>query len=198
MSKSAATIVAVSLAASFACGKSDSPPAAQSTPPSATQPAATPAAGSQPPSQPTAKPVDFELLVALLPEGGGWTRGKPRAEQVTMAVTMSQAKAEYQKGESSIDLQIIDSSFNQLVLSPFTMFLKSGFSERTNGGYTKSVPIRGNPGFEKWNGDSRRAEVTVVVGNRFIVQGTGHNVESVTPVRTLVQAVDLGKLGSLK
>lgn len=148
--------------------------------------------------QQTATAVDFEKLVALLPEVNGWTRGKPKGEQVSMGVTMSHAKAEYQNGDASIDLEITDSSFNQLVLSPFTMFLAAGYSERSSDGYSKSVPVSGNPGFEKWSAESRRAEVTVVVGNRFIVQATGRNVDSVDPVNALVKSVDLAKLATLK
>ncbi len=111
---------------------------------------------------------------------------------------MSHATAEYQKGDASIDVEITDSSFNELVLSPFTIFLAAGFSERSSEGFTKSVPLGGHPGYEKWNNDSRRAEVTVVVGNRFIVQAIGRNVDSVDPVRALVKSVDLKKLASLK
>jgi hypothetical protein len=197
-----ATIGSMALVVSLACGRSEpapaSAPAPAATPQSAPESASQTSKSGQPAPPPTATAVNFEELVALLPEATGWTRGKPRGEQVSMGVTMSQAKAEYEKGDASIDLQITDSSFNQLVLTPFTMFLKAGFSERSNEGYTKSVPVAGNPGFEKWNGESRRAEVTVVVGNRFIVQGTGHNVENVDAVRALVQSVDLGKLASLK
>ena len=197
-----ATIGSMALAVSIACGRSEPAPASAPVPAATTQAVADGAGqtakSGQPALPPIATAVNFEELLALLPEATGWTRGKPRGEQVTMGVTMSQAKAEYEKGDASIDLQITDSSFNQLVLTPFTMFLKAGFSERTTEGYTKSVPVAGNPGFEKWNRESKRAEVTVVIGNRFIVQGTGHNVENVDAVRALVQSVDLGKLASLK
>lgn len=115
-----------------------------------------------------------------------------------MGVMVSHAKAEYAKDESTIDLVITDSSFNELLLSPLSMYLSPGFSERTSEGYTKSARMAGHPGFEKWNADARRAEVTVIVGNRFIVQGVGHNVDNVDPVRALVQAVELSKLAALK
>ena len=180
-----------------ACGGSKPPAAdasaAAATP--ATTPAATPAATAAPKIAPA---VDFEKLVALLPEASGWTRSKPRGEQVNMGAAMSHAQAEYQKGESSIDLEITDSSFNQLVLSPLSMFLSSGYSERSSEGYSKAAPINGQPGFERWNNDSRQGDVTVVVGNRFIVSAKGHNIEKIDPVRALVQSVDLGKLGALR
>ena len=183
------------------CGNSEpqasNPPAPAATPQTLSDAAALAAQGT-----PVVKQLDtavaFERLIALLPEGNGWTRGKPKGEQVSVGGAMSHAKAEYQKGDASIDLEITDSSFNQLVLSPFTMFLAAGYSERTGQGYSRSAPVAGNPGFEKWNNDARRGEVTVVIGNRFIVQATGRNVDDIEPVKALVRAVDLKALGTLK
>lgn len=199
----AATVLAIG---SIACGGSspqqNPPPAATPAP---NDPAAQAAQGMQQAvqsmqqmGQQTAKAVDFEQLVALLPEMNGWTRGKPKGEQVSMGVTMSHAKAEYQKGEASIDLDITDSSFNQLVLSPFTMFLAAGYSERTSDGYRKSAALGGHPGFEEWNNESKTGKVTVVVGNRFIVAADGRGLDNVDPVKALVQAVNLGALSGLK
>ena len=187
--------------AAIACGRSEpqttDPPATTAAPQTLSDASALAAQGT-----PTAKPleaaVEFEKLIALLPEGNGWTRGKPKGEQVRVGGAMSHAKAEYQRGDASIDLEITDSSFNQLVLSPFTMFLAAGYSERSGNDYSKSAPVSGNPGFEKWNDRARRGEVTVVVGNRFIVQATGRNVDDIGPVRTLVRSVDLKTLGGLR
>jgi hypothetical protein len=210
-SRFALVAVAVAAVATLACGGSapqeSTPPAA--TPPAAAPPATDPAAQAaqaaqgmqqalQQMGQQTATAVDFEKLVALLPEVDGWTRGKPKGEQVSMGITMSNARVEYQKGEASIDLTITDSSFNQLVLSPFTMFLAQGYSERSSDGYSKSAPMGGNPGFEKWENEPKRGEVTVVVGNRFIVNAKGQNLENIDAARAVVQAVNLGTLAGLK
>ncbi len=188
--------------AAIGCGKSEpqasDPPASSAAPQTLSDAAALAAAQGTPAAKPLDTAVEFEKLIALLPEGNGWTRGKPKGEQVRAGGAMSHAKVEYQKGDASIDLEITDSSFNQLVLSPFTMFLAAGYSERSGNDYSKSSPISGNPGFEKWNDRDHRGEVTVVVGNRFIVQGIGRNVDSVHQVRALVQAVDLKTLRTLK
>jgi len=196
-----APLVAGTLAA-IGCGGSEpppaNPPAPAATPQTLSDAAALAAAQATPVAKQLDAAVEFQKLIALLPEVNGWTRSKPKGEQVSVGGAMSLAKAEYQKGDASIDLEITDSSFNQLVLSPFTMFLAAGYSERSGDDYSKSSPISGNPGFEKWTNGGRRGEVTVVVGNRFIVQATGRNVDSVQPVRVLVQAVDLKKLATLK
>jgi len=203
--------IAIAVAALIGCGNATpsnranqaipAAPAAPSQPPNDAAPASTrPALGQslvQIGRQPVT-PVDFEQLAGLLPDWAGWTRSKPRGEQMSMGTTISRAQAQYDKGEVSIDLEITDSSFNQLLLAPMTTFLVTGFSERTNEGYKKSLPLGGHPAFESWNGDAKRAEVTVVIANRFIVQGTGHSVDDVNPVRALVQAVDFAKIAAIK
>lgn len=202
----ARTLTALSLVVVAGCGSGakDTTAAAAPTPTAVAQalsssaPKSTATApNTQPVSQP-AKAVAFEELLALLPEPAGWTRGKPRGEQISMGMDMSRAHGDYEKGESSIDLDITDSSFNQLFLAPLTTYLVKGYSERSNDGYRKASPVGGQPAFETWNSDSRRAEVIVVVGNRFVVQATGHNVDSAEPVRALAQMVDFNRLAALK
>ena len=197
-------LAAVSLLVAGGCGSGskDAAPAATPTPSVVAQNPAvavekTPAPLNAQLNQ-SAKSVAFEELVALLPEAAGWTRSKPRGEQITMGVEMSRAEAEYDKGDSSIDLDITDSAFNQVLLAPLATYLAKGYSERSNEGYRKAAPIGGHPALETWNSDSRRAEVTVVVGNRFVVQAVGHNVDGAGPVRALAQAVDFGRLAALK
>jgi len=198
------TLTALSLLAVAGCGSGskDAPPAATATPaPTAVAQAASATTAKSAASVaqiPSAKAVAFEELMALLPEPAGWTRGKPRGEQISMGMDMSRAHGDYEKGESSIDLEITDSSFNQLFLAPLTTYLVKGYSERSNDGYRKASPVGGHPAFETWNSDSRRAEVFVVVANRFVVQATGHNVDSAEPVRALAQAVDFSRLAALK
>ena len=203
-SAAAVAISAVTIACGGSAPQQNAPPAATTTPTPADAAAQVAqgmqqaAQGLQQMGQQTAKSVDFEKLVALLPDVNGWTRGKPKGEQVSMGITMSHAKTEYQKGDASIDLEITDSSFNQLVLSPFTMFLAAGYSERNSEGYSKSAPMGGHPGFEKWNNENKDGEVTVVVANRFIVNAKGRGTENIDPVKALVQAVNLGALAALK
>ena len=156
------------------------------------------AQGFQQMAQGTAKPVDFELLKGAMPEVGGWARTNPRGEQVNMPVAISRAEARYTKDKSRVELEIVDTALSQLLLAPVSMFLGSGYSERSDDGFKRSAKIAGQPGFEEWNNEDKRGEVTAVVGNRFIVKGTGHQVENLETVRSVVEAVDLGKLAALK
>jgi len=144
-------------------------------------------------------PVDFEQLIALLPEApSGWTRGKPKGGQAGMGAAMSTAEATYERGESLIHLEMMDTSFNPVYLAPLQFTLAAGYSERSLNGYTKATPIGASPGFEKWDSEAKSAEVTMVVANRFVVSAKGRNVDNVDGTRALVMAVDQSKVRGLK
>jgi X-X-X-Leu-X-X-Gly heptad repeat protein len=156
------------------------------------------AQGFQQMAQGSAKAVDYEQLKALLPDVDGWTRTDARGEQLSMPVSYSRAEANYQKDDSQIELEITDSGGSQLLLAPLSMFLASGYSERSDEGFKRAAKVGGYPGMEEWTNDSKRGEVTAVVGNRFIVHGTGHEVGTLDPVRKVVESVNLSKLSALK
>jgi hypothetical protein len=197
-------VVIVLAAAGAGCGRSApagaTPAVATPTPQTSAAPAAQPATQAPTPSPaPTATPVDFETLIAALPDAPtGWTRSKPKGELIIIGVAQSVAEADYDKGESTIHLEITDTAFNPLELTPLSFSLVPTYSERTPGGYKKASPIGGSPGFETWDNDSNTAEVTVVVANRIIVAAKGRGVENVNPVRALVSTVDQGKLKAVK
>ena len=150
------------------------------------------------PSVPTPLAVEIETLIALLPDSSGWTRSSPTGKQITLGVPMTFAQADYDQEDSSIKLEITDSALNQLALMPLSTMMTAGFHERTTDGYKKAIVLGGSPGFESWEDELKEAQITVIVGDRFIVTGRGRNVESVDAVRSLVQAVDLSKLAGLK
>jgi hypothetical protein len=193
--------------ASAGCGGSSPGTDAQPTTTPASSPAPqTPAEAAQQAAQSlqqlaqnqTAPAVDFEKLVALIPEQSGWTRSEPKGQQVSMGVSISRAEAEYTKDDSTITLEITDSAFSQMLMAPLSMMLMTSYSERTSDGYKKYAAVGGSPGFETWASGSKEGEVTAVVANRFIVHARGTNVPGIDPVRAVVQAVDFGKLTALK
>lgn len=144
------------------------------------------------------KTVAFESIQGLLPQVNGWTQSDARGEELSMPIAMSKAEAQYRRGDARVELSITDSAMSQLILAPLSMFMTSGYSERSSDGFKRATQIGGQPGFEEWNAGSRRGEVTTLVGNRFVVQATGHDVDNLTDVRQLVEAIDLAKLAALK
>jgi hypothetical protein len=111
---------------------------------------------------------------------------------------ISNAKAHYSSGESAMDIEITDSALNQMIFAPFAVFMASGYEERSDDGYKKAGTIAGSPGFESWEKDAQKGEVTVIVANRFVVQATGRHVASIDPVKKALESVDLAKLATVK
>lgn len=185
-------------------------PAAQATG-GATAPAGSPAAGIaemakgmeqvaqgfQQMAQNTAKPVDFEQLVTVLNEVDGWERSEPRGEQMNMPISFSKADARYRKGESQVAVEIQDSALSQLLMAPFSMFLRSGFEERSSDGYKRYVELGGRPGFEEWNSSQNNGEITIIVDKRFIVTARGTDVANLDPVKAILGSIGLNKLSGL-
>ena len=107
-----------------------------------------------------ADPVSFRDLQAAFPAVTGWTMDKPKGERMTAPVAFSQTETRYSTGESQIEVKIVDSAFNQMLVAPWAMFLAAGYEKETDDGYEKSTTLNGHPGFEKWNdrAQGRRAE----------------------------------------
>lgn len=157
------------------------------------------AQGLQQLSKNTAKPVDFEELKALLPDIDGWTKSDVHGEQQTaMGMSQSNAKAKYTKGDSTIQIEITDSTMNQLLLAPMAMFMATGFEEKSDDGYKKAVQVGGYPGFEEWEKNAKHGQTTAVVANRFIVAADAHSIDSPEIARKAVEAVNLSKLAGMK
>jgi hypothetical protein len=183
----------------IACGgaKPADPPAVAATPAPAASPVAAKAAATRTPAR-AAAAVGFEHLLPVLPEVEGWTRSTPRGEQVSTGVPMSRASARYEQGEAIVDVEVLDSAFNELVLAPISAYLTAGFAERMTHGYRQAAAVNGQPGFEEWNGTTRRAQVTVLVADRFIVNATGRNVDNADAPRAIVQNLSLAQLAHVK
>lgn len=143
-------------------------------------------------------PVSFRELQTVMPTVSGWEKGSPTGEKMTSPFAFSQASITYKKGDAEIEQKIMDSGFNQLLFTPFTMFMAAGYEKETQDGYEKSVNIAGNPGWEKWDKTSRSGELNVVVGKRFLVQVEGHDLDDIKPLHAVLEQTDLGKLASLK
>jgi hypothetical protein len=164
----------------------------------ATPPAAGAARPGQPAARPTVKATDYEELKVLLPDVAGWTKSDVAGEEVSMPETHSRATARYTRNDSHIELDITDTGLSQLLLGPLSVFLASGYTERSDNGFKRALTISGQPGLEDWNGAAGRGEVTALVGSRFVVKAIGHDVSSIDSVRSVVAAIDFPRLAAIK
>lgn len=146
----------------------------------------------------TVDPVSFRDLQTLFPDLDGWEKAKPTGERMTAPFKFSQAEVHYRKGESRLEMKIVDSGYNQLLFTPFAMFMQAGYEKETSSGYEKSTTIGGQPGWEKWNTEGKGGEVNAFVGKRYILTVEGRNVEDINALHDIIDKIDLARLAAMK
>jgi hypothetical protein len=201
----------VALGATAGCGKSKEEKAAEQTAQAAEKGAAEAAKGLEQMAKglgamasggtSDAKPVDpvsFRDMQAFFPDLDGWEKGKPTGERMSAPFSYSQAEVTYTKGDSRIQLKMIDSGFNQLLLTPYAMFLTAGYEKETADGYEKSTKVNEQPGWEKWDSSSKDGELNALVGKRFLVQIEGNQIDDTKVLHAVAGKIDMAKLAALK
>ena len=143
-------------------------------------------------------PVSFRDLMALFPDMEGWEKAKPTGERMTSPFPFSTAEVAYRKGDSRIEIKMTDSGFNQLLLTPYAMFLQAGYEKETADGYEKSTQVNGQPGWEKWNTEAKDGELNALVGKRFLLQIEGDRIDDVKVLHEVAGRIDMGRLATLK
>ena len=142
--------------------------------------------------------LPFEKLGEALPEVDGWKRGEVKGESRNMPFAMSQSEANYEKGDARVNVEVIDTALNQMIMAPFSMYLVQNYSERSSDGYRKGTTFKGEPAFEEVRNRNKTGEITVVVGKRFIVKAHGRRVDGVEPAREILDKMDFSKLTAAK
>lgn len=145
------------------------------------------------------EPVDQALLKAMLPDSiGSMKRNRSEANRVAVAnFKISKADAGYADDQGhSAELSISDLGGT----AAFTMLAAWATIEQdseTDDGYEKMGKVDGRPTHQRYNKKSQDGEYTVVVGNRFLVESHGHQVDMDT-LKQAVNGVGLDKLEALK
>jgi hypothetical protein len=142
----------------------------------------------------TVEVVSFQSLETTLPQVSGWTMKKPRGERMTAPI----AETTYTKGDTSIDVEVVDSGFAAMLVAPWSMMLASGFSRESSDGYEKAVSVKGQPGFEKWDSDSKNGELNILVNKRFLVSIDGNDIADTKMLHEIADTMDFGKFATLK
>ena len=142
-------------------------------------------------------PVSFSALIPLLPAApAAWTAEEPRGETSSgMGFKVSEAERRYTKGDQRLHVKIMDGAYNALIYAGVTMAAQ--FARESTEGYEKGVTLDGNPGVEKWSKDSKRGELSVIVGKRYLVTIEASPVEP-DFVRTIYAGIDKARLAALK
>jgi hypothetical protein len=139
--------------------------------------------------------VPHESLQALLPDLAGWTRGEPRGE-TDRSESVSRVTVNYDKGESTISIEFMDSSRNEQMLAPLRGILAS--PAPSPGTTVGTSTIGGFPAAEEWTAEAKNGSIHVLVADRFMVAVTGSTVPDLATIRAALDAIDLQKLAALK
>ena len=146
----------------------------------------------------TVPPVSFESLQAALPQVSGWEMEKPRGERMTAPFPFSQTETTYKKGESEIEVKVVDTGLAQMLIAPWSMMMAMGYSKESSDGYEKSTTVAGHPGFEKWDKDDKRGELNFLAAKRFMVTIEGRDLADTKVLHDFAAKMDLGKLAADK
>lgn len=123
---------------------------------------------------------------------------KPRGERMTAPVPFSQSETSYTKGDTRIDVKVVDSGFAPLLIMPWSMMLATGYSKETSEGYEKAIKVKDQPAFEKWNSESKNGELNILVNKRFLVSIECNGIADMKALHEVADKMDFGKFASLK
>src|SRR6266568_3900868 len=135
--------------------------------------------------------VDYEKLLPILPDAPqGWTADKPEGSTEDVGgFRLTNVHRDYRKSEGdnvpTAAISILDSVANP------------DYNSATSEGYSKSVTIDGNPGFEAFEKESKHATLWVMIANRYFLQIELQNQEP-SELQGWVKRVDLKKLAEIK
>ena len=145
--------------------------------------------------------VDYAKLVPILPDAPqAWTADKPEGSTEDVGgFRITNVHRDYHKGEGdkapTAAISILDSVANPDYVSATTAAWNN--NSETNEGYSKSVTIEGNPGFEAFEKESKHATLWVMVANRYFLQIELQNQDP-RELQEWIKRVDLKKLATIK
>ncbi|PYL22695.1 MAG: hypothetical protein DMF37_11610 [Verrucomicrobia bacterium] len=145
--------------------------------------------------------VDYQKLLPILPDAPqGWTADKPEGSTEDVGgFRLTNVHRDYRKGEGdnvpTAAISILDSVANPDYVSATTAAWNN--NSETSEGYSKSVTIDGNPGFEAFEKEDKHATLWVMIANRYFLQIELQNQDP-KELEEWVKRVDLKKLGEIK
>jgi len=157
--------------------------------------------GQAPPPPDAPDVVDYHKLLPLLPDApGGWTADE--AEGSTSEVggfTLTNVHRDYKKGAGdtapTAAISILDSAANPEYATATTAAWN--YNSETLEGYSKSITIEGNRGFEAYETERKHGSLWLMVAKRYFVQVelTGQDPKE---LQEWVKRLDLKKLAEIK
>ena len=146
--------------------------------------------------------VDFRVLKDLMPEEiNGMPRSNHEGEKNSaMGFTVSRAEARYetQGSNASIKVEISDiGAMTGMAAMAAFAWASVEMDQESDNGYEKTMTLKGYRGYERVDRQSNFAELSVLVGGRFVVDLEGNEVP-MDVLKSVLDKIDLGKLEGMK
>src|SRR3954452_15983025 len=158
-----------------------------------------PAQAPPPPDAPEI--VDYHKLLPLLPDApAGWTADEPEGSTSEVGgFTLTNVHRDFKKGSGNnaptAAISILDSAANPEYATATTAAWN--YNSETLEGYSKSITVDGNPGFEAYETERKHGSIWVMVAKRYFVQVelTGSDPKE---LQLWMKRLDLKKLAEIK
>jgi hypothetical protein len=142
-------------------------------------------------------PVSYKVLLDYLPESlDDLKADEPKGETGTYGEWQySQAENNYRSedGNKSAKVGLFDYAHIPMFYAPLQMMLNMNMSKESTEGYERSTKIGEYPAFEKWQKNGEQNEVTILVGDRFVVSTTTRGLGEGS-AKKIAESIDLKDL----
>src|SRR5436309_9809825 len=145
--------------------------------------------------------VDYQKLIPILPEAPqGWVAEKPEGSTEDVGgFRITNVHRDYRKGAGdkvpTAAISILDSAANPDYVAATTAAWN--FKSETVEGYSKSVTIDGNPGFEAYEIEGKHSTLWLMIAKRYFLQIELQNQDA-KELQEWLKRVDLKKLAAIK
>ena len=145
--------------------------------------------------------VDYAKLLPILPNPPqGWSADKPEGSTTDVGgFRITNVHRDYRKGEGdkvpTAAISILDSAANPDYVAATTGAWN--FKSETVEGYSKSITIDGNPGFEAYEIEGKHSTLWLMIAKRYFLQIELQNQDP-KELQEWIKRVDLKKLAAIK
>jgi hypothetical protein len=145
--------------------------------------------------------VDYAKLLPILPDPPpGWSADKPEGSTADVGgFRITNVHRDYRKGEGNkvptAAISILDSAANPDYVAATTAAWN--FKSETVEGYSKSITIEGNPGFEAYEIEGKHSTLWLMIAKRYFLQIELQNQDP-KELQEWLKRVDLKKLAAIK
>jgi hypothetical protein len=140
--------------------------------------------------------AEKDTLISALPRLDGWQMAEPRYSKSAFGgIETSHLDATFTGGgDKTVQVKISDIGTASAMLAPIKMVLQMNFSNENEDGYQKISDFNGIPVIEKFTKANQRAEVTLLIKDRIIVELKSEGEGSAGLLKECLGKMDLSQL----